>query len=428
MTKVKGLKAKKDVENHLLSCVLLDDDNLVFNACLSNGIEASMFTDDNERIWETMVQLWKEDEPIESFTVAMKGKFEAADISAIENLRGSYMSYKTFINELLKWHMREKVVRVAGYINDNIEEEPEEVVVEALKMLEERPQVSEDTFMSKSIAEGLVERVRAERVEGANVVTGIAEIDRDVRFRKNQLITIAARPSVGKSALGGQIAYNAACSQGKKVAFFTLEMTCDELMFRGLSMLSGVGTDRIEDNLMSDEQRGRVDSSLKRIQEADLFMFDEAGSTVEKIIARCKQIKAKHGLDLVIIDYLQLIKASDPKLPRHEQLGQMTTQLKRAAKTLCCPIIQLAQINRDAAKTNRRPVMSDLKGSGNIEEDSDIVLFIHPEDPNDENPQVPVDIIIEKQRNGIKGKAIKVEFVRPRSFFRIPKVTQRKLI
>lgn len=421
MTKAKALKAKKEVENHLLACVLLDDDNIVINSCLSNGIEGRMFSAENERIWETMLDLWKNDEMVESVTVAIKGNFELPEITAIESLRETYITYKTFINELLKWDMRDKLNRVAGYIKDNDEQEPEDTIVEALRMLEDRPEVGEDTFMSNSLAEGLVERMRAERLEGANIITGIDEIDKLVRFRKNQLITIAARPSVGKSALGGQIAYHAACTQGKKVAFFTLEMTSDELMFRGLSMLSGVGTDRIEDNLMTEEQRGKVDSALKRIQESSLFMFDEAGSTVDKILARCKQLKAKHGLDLVVIDYLQLIKTTDPKLPRHEQLGLMTTALKRAAKQLCCPIIQLAQINREAAKVNRRPVMSDLKGSGNIEEDSDIVLFIHPENPEDENPNVTVDIIIEKQRNGVKGKAIKVEFVRPRSFFRIPK-------
>jgi replicative DNA helicase len=377
-----------------------------------------MFTGVHRTIYDAILNLWKDDEEVGYVSVAIKAGLEVSDVYAIESIRDSCSLYDMLIAELIKWDMRKRLENVAAYIKEN-NEEPESTYCEALRMLEDRPEVGEQSFMSESIADGLVERMRAERMEGANIITGISDLDRLVRFRKNQLITIAARPSCGKSALGGQVAYNAACEQGKKVAFFTLEMTCDELMFRGLSMLSGVGTDRIEDNMMSDDQRIKVDKALERIKSASIFMFDEAGITVDRILARCKQIKATHGLDLVVIDYLQLIKPTDPKMARHEQLGEITTTLKRAAKKLSCPIIQLAQINRDAAKANRRPVMSDLKGSGNIEEDSDIVLFIHPEDASDDSPISPVDIIIEKQRNGVKGTALKVEFVKPRSYFRI---------
>jgi replicative DNA helicase len=405
-----------ETENHLLSCVLLDEDNIVFNTCLSHGIETKMFTGKNALIWDGMLALWTDDQPIEPIAVALKCNAIPQDLLLIQNLRDTASNYKFFLDEMLRWDMRDRLSRLSMFINDSEDDEPEEVYCKAIQMLEERPDVSEETYQASATTEGLLERVQAERKAGANIVTGIDSLDKYLIIRKTQLITIAARPSCGKSALGGQVAYNAAVQQKKKVAFFTLEMTKDELMLRGVAMLSGVGTERIECDKMTDADRDKVDTAVRRIGNSDLYMFESAGATVENIIGRCKQLKAKHGLDLIVIDYLQLIKPTDSKLPKHEQLGHMTSSLKRASMSLQCPIIQLAQINRDAAKANRRPVQSDLKGSGNIEEDSDVVLFIHPENVEDANEITPVDLIIEKL-------SVKVDFNKIRSFFKQKPIT-----
>jgi replicative DNA helicase len=413
------LKTQVEAERQLLACIFADEDLIVgvMAECLGMGIEEDMFTGVNKIIFNTSKQLFKEEEPIEAITVALKGKLDMAECTGIARLRDVPVSWKFFADELIRHDLMNRLNRTAMFIQDSSSADPEGVLSEAYKMLEDRPMPDDGKGDSKTITEGFIERVQAQEREGVNIVTGIDSLDRFLKIRKKQLITIAARPSVGKSALAGQIAFKNAVSYGKKVAFFSLEMSEDELMMRGLSLMSGVGATRIAENLMAEEQRGRVEAALGRIGEASLTIVDEPAQTADYIYSRCRLLQQKEGIDLVLIDYSQLCKPADGKAPRHEQIGQITRDFKNMAKKLDCPVIQLAQINREAAKSNRRPKMFDLRESGSLEQDSDTILFIHPKDPDDQGETVDVELIVEKQRNGGTG-IVDLKFIKTRSYFK----------
>ena len=230
-----------------------------------------------------------------------------------------------------------------------------------------------------------------------------------------QMLTLAARPGFGKTALACQMGFYAAVECSKSVAIFSMEMSKDELMLRGLSMMSGVSSNRIRDGF---GDKDKVAKSAQRIGNSSLHLFDDATLTTDKILARCKQLKQKHGLDFVIVDYLQLITPHNRKENREQQVGQIARDLKKMAMQLQVPVLTLSQLNRDVTKSDRKPRLCDLRESGSIEQDSDIVMFIHPKDPHVNNE---CEIIIEKHRNGELGN-IRVDFIKERSFFnQLPK-------
>jgi len=413
------LKTQVEVEKQLLACIFADDDSTlgVMAECLGMGITEEMFTGVNKSIYNACKDLFKEEELIDAITVALRCKLDFVECTDITKLRDIATSWKFFADELMRHDLLNRLNRTAMYITDSQGEDPEETLAKASRMLEERPLADEGKGSSKEIANGFLDRVREQEREGVSIITGITPVDRLLRIRNGQLITIAARPSVGKSALAGQIAFKNAVSYGKKVAFFSLEMSEDELMMRGLSLMSGVGAQRILDGMMTEEQKGRVDAALERIAEADLYIIDEPVQTADFIYSRARQIQQQHGLDLVVIDYAQLVKPSDPKASREQQVGQISRDNKAMARRLEIPVIQLAQVNRDVTKTSRRPRCHDLRESGSLEQDTDSAIFIHPKDAEDQSDVIDVEIIIDKQRNGPKG-IVDLQFIKPRSYFK----------
>lgn len=219
-------------------------------------------------------------------------------------------------------------------------------------------------------------------------------------LRANQLTILAARPSVGKSSLACQ--YATASSQKGPVLFVTLEMTWMELAERMLVQNADVDFGRVRDGSITEDERQRLVESSANIRDMPLHVMDAANVTVREIVAKARSIKRKAGgLKLVVIDYLQLLTPDNPRLPRQEQVATMSRDLKNGAKSLECPILCLAQLNRESEKNNRAPRLSDLRESGSIEQDADVVQFLWRPDDRERDK---VEIVIAKQRNGPVGK------------------------
>lgn len=220
-------------------------------------------------------------------------------------------------------------------------------------------------------------------------------------LRANQLTILAARPSVGKSSLACQYAVHTAKEIGP-VLFVTLEMTWAELTERIIVQGAEVDFGRVRDGTLTDREAETMVLSASRLSGIPLDVMDAPTITVRDIIAKARSVKRKHGaLSLVVIDYLQLLTPDNPRLPRQEQVSQMSRELKNGAKSLECPIICLAQLNRDSEKNSRAPKLSDLRESGAIEQDADNVMFLWR--PNDQEREA-VEIIVAKQRSGPIGK------------------------
>lgn len=242
--------------------------------------------------------------------------------------------------------------------------------------------------------------------------TGWADLDNDVNgLRAGQLVIVGARPSVGKSVVAGNIASHLA-QQGVGVHFASLEMTRREVMNRMLADFAGVPLDRIVGHRLREDDWHQVGRKASRIREWPLWVDDTAQQSLLQIRSRARTTKRRFGLGLIVVDYLQLMAPRDRRVPREQQVGELSEGLKNLAKELEVPVIALAQLNRGSAdRQDKRPVMSDLRESGRIEADADHVWLLHRQDLVDRNSTTgELEVLIAKNRNGPSGKVVKLAF------------------
>ena len=237
------------------------------------------------------------------------------------------------------------------------------------------------------------------------VPSGFVELDRKTRgFKPGQMIVIGARPGAGKTAIAGNIIAYTALEAGLPVGVFTLEMTKEEYHKRLLSSCSGVPSDVLEDGTMNQEQFKNVSLTLSRLSGSKIVIEDKSGLTINQLAARARRMVHRHKIKLLVVDYLQLLLPSKKAQNRTQELAEISTGVKTLAKDLGVPIIALAQLNRASEKDNREPLLSDLRDSGSIEQDADIVALLHAKPTKEESEDVPTDLLIRKHRNGPTGR------------------------
>lgn len=261
--------------------------------------------------------------------------------------------------------------------------------------------------VSESLQETLEKLNELTQNEGkiTGVTTGISSMDYSLSgLQKSQLIVLAARPAMGKTALGVTLAWNAA-KAGKKVAFFSLEMSSYQLSQRLLSMVSFVELENIIGGKIEDEQWQLILQAAREIAGCDLYIDETAAISLSELRSKAKRLKAENGLDLIVIDYLQLMTVNDRSENRQQEISKISRGLKALSKELDCPVLSLAQLSREADKrSDHKPILSDLRESGAIEQDADVVMLLYREDYYD--PEVKpniADLIIAKHRNGSPG-------------------------
>ncbi len=242
--------------------------------------------------------------------------------------------------------------------------------------------------------------------ESLGLTSGYTDLDKMLRFAPGDFIVLAARPSMGKTAFALNIVQHV--TRSEPVIFFSLEMDSMSLTDRLLSSTARVPLNRMRDGTMSPKEREQILRAASEMSERGRITIDDSSSrTVWDIASVCRRHKRKHGLGLVVIDYLQLLTAVDRKIPRQEQVANMTRALKNLARELEVPIICLAQLNRQSeVDGDRKPKLRHLRESGAIEQDADVVMFVHREgyyDPNAD--QNTAEILLSKQRNGMLGTA-----------------------
>lgn len=246
-----------------------------------------------------------------------------------------------------------------------------------------------------------------ERMENDEVISGIPTGFPDLDQRLNglqpsELVVLAARPSMGKTALVCNLAEGVAMETGQGVLLFSLEQSNLELAERLLCIRSQVNSHRLRSGTLDDDERKLLVHASAELSEAPLFLDDQPGRTIAQITAVARRLQRRNGVRVVIIDYLQLIEPEDKSSPREQQIALITRRLKALAKELSVPVIALAQLNRGVEhREDKRPRLSDLRESGAIEQDADVVMFLHrPEHYNPEDRPGEADVIIAKNRNG----------------------------
>ena len=237
------------------------------------------------------------------------------------------------------------------------------------------------------------------------VTTGISSVDDKLSGLQNsQLILLAARPAMGKTALGLTMAWNAA-NAGKSVAFFSLEMSTYQLNQRLISMVSMIDLEKIITGNLEADEWIEIINAITKIKEKEIYVDETAGITLSELRSKCKRLKAEEGLDLIVIDYLQLMTGEGRFDNRQQEIAQISRGLKSLSKEINCPVLSLAQLSREADKrSDHKPILSDLRESGAIEQDADVVMLLYREDyyDEDDNPNV-AKVILAKHRNGPTG-------------------------
>jgi replicative DNA helicase len=244
------------------------------------------------------------------------------------------------------------------------------------------------------------------RGEVVGIPSGYSDLDKLTGgLQRSDLIILAARPSMGKSALALGMAYGAAVQHGKKVGFFALEMSAEQLVQRLLSTETGVDSHRLRLGQIDDNEWDRISRAFGRLAEAQIFIDDSANASVMDVRSKARRLQAEQGIDLLIVDYLQLMSGRRTE-NRVAEISEISRGLKGLARELNVPVVALSQLSRAVeTRADHRPMLSDLRESGSIEQDADIVMFIYRDDKYDENSEKKgiAELIVAKHRNGPVG-------------------------
>lgn len=262
----------------------------------------------------------------------------------------------------------------------------------------------------KDLLAGAVDRID-ELYKSDNAITGVSTGFSDFDnmtsgLQRSDLVIVAGRPSMGKTAFAVNIAENAAIRDRLPVAIFSMEMPGEQLAMRMMSSLGRIDQHRVRTGRLQDDDWPRLTSAVGMLSEVKLFIDDAPGLSPSDLRARCRRIKREHGLGLVVVDYLQLMRLPGNSENRATEISEISRSLKILAKELNVPVLALSQLNRSLEqRPNKRPVMSDLRESGAIEQDADVIVFIYRDEVyNEDSPDKGVaEIIIGKQRNGPIG-------------------------
>ena len=396
----------------------------------------SFYVDKHRIIFDAMLDLHTRHEPIDLLSVSARLK----EIVKFENIGGgSYLAElvdgvpsssnaKYYAEMIQRKYVLRTLIEAAEHISElgyNEAEEIENVLDEAEKKIYSvtNASVTKKFVNIKDTLEEAWERLDTMHKGGAElrgIPSGFAALDTLLSgFQKSDLIILAARPSMGKTTLALDFARQAAIQHNVPVGIFSLEMNTQQLVDRMLSAESRVNAWKLRTGKLSlDEDFDKIRGSLEKLSKAPIFIDDQSGNTVMKMRSAARKLKSEHGLGLIIVDYLQLMNTSKHFDSMVNQVTEISHSLKAMAKDLDVPVIALSQLSRAVESRGGKPRLSDLRDSGSIEQDADVVMFIHREDKQDKNSDRPniAEILVEKHRNGPVG-SIELYFDEEKSTF-----------
>ncbi len=422
-----------EAEKCVLGAILID--NQAFNQAAEVIDSQDFFRDAHRRVFDKMVRLSERSEPIDLVTL----KDELARAGELDEVGGpAYISaltdgvprsanvehYARIVKEkstLRRLIQSANEVLVRAY---DAEEDADDLLDEAERSIF---QIAEGRMRSGFVRVGdlvdggyqLIERLQAQRGLVTGVPSGFADLDEMTSgFQKSDLVIVAARPSMGKTSFVLNMAVNSAVDAGKSVGIFSLEMSKEQLFMRMLTSESRVDAHRFRGGFLGEQDYARLVGAFARLHDAKVFIDDTPGIGILEMRAKCRRLALEHGLDMVIIDYLQLMQGRGRFESRQQELSSISRSIKILAKELEVPILALSQLSRaPETRSDHRPQLSDLRESGALEQDADVVLFIYREDmyavEGERNPETEgtAEIIIGKQRNGPTG-AIRLAFLK----------------
>jgi len=374
-------------------------------------------------VFEAMTELHEEGKPVDVVTLQdrLKEKDVPGEVSSLEFIRDIITAVPTSAN--IKYYAgivaEKSILRRMIRINEEIanlcytgKENMELILEEAEKRIFEliqRRNTGEFVPIRQIVWNALEKIEAASRNTGrvTGVATGFLDLDyKTSGMQPADLVLIAARPSMGKTAFVLNIAQHVAFRLKEPVAIFSLEMSKEQLVNRLFSLESNVDAQNLRNGSLSDQEWEKLIESAGVIGKSNLFIDDTAGISISEMRSKCRKFKLEHNIKMVIIDYLQLMSGSGRSESRQQEVSEISRALKKLARELNVPVLALSQLSRAVEqRPDKRPMMSDLRDSGAIEQDADVVMFIYRDDyyRQDSEKKGIAEIIIGKQRNGPTG-------------------------
>ena len=406
-------------------------------------LDSDMFiSDPNRRIFDAIKSLHQSKIPLDSATVKneIEKKGSINLIGGIEYLSEVIDSVITaanvdyYIDIVREKALRRKLIDVTNTITSSAYDEEEntnDLIDDAERKIFSVTKARKAGEF-KTIGEVMrstqqeLERLAKNQNEITGIPSGFYDLDKLTSgFHPNELIILAARPAMGKTAFGLNLAVNAAQKTDKAVAIFNMEMSAEQLALRMIAAAGGIEQNKLKTGRLEHNDWKKVNEAMSELGDTNLYIEDSSGMTISEIRAKCRRLATQEkGLGLVVIDYLQLITGSAKyEGNRQQEVSEISRSLKTMAMELKIPVIALAQLSRSVElRENKRPIMSDLRESGSIEQDADIVAFLYRDDyynkPAGDSSNVSItELIIGKHRNGGTG-TIELLFERDMSNFR----------
>lgn len=412
-----------EAEQSVLGAILID--NIALTTALELLSYEAFYKDSHRKIFIAMTELFEKNEPIDIITLidCLKRKNQYEAVGGTQYLVSLVTLVPTSAN--IRYHskiVREKalmrsllhsVTDIASNVYEG-ELDVEELIDYAEKTIfdisDKRINVSfvklkdliKDSFQ-------MIEQLYDRKETVTGIPSGFTKLDElTTGFQSGDLIIIGGRPSMGKTAFSLNIAQQVAINQKEPVAIFSLEMAKEQLMFRMLCSEAKVDSNKIRKGFIIKEDWHKLTSAAANLAEAPIFIDDSSGTNVLEMRAKARRLKVEHGLGLIIVDYLQLMRGRGNAERREQEISEISRSLKGLAKEIRVPVIALSQLNRsvETRAGNKRPTLADLRESGAIEQDADVIIFLYRDEvynkDSDKNKGL-AEIIVAKQRNGPTG-------------------------
>ncbi|WP_128895583.1 replicative DNA helicase [Longirhabdus pacifica] len=410
-----------EAEQAVLGAIFLESNALV-TAMEKLRVE-DFYQTSHQYIYEAMIELGEEQQPVDLVTITtrLQAKNLMEEIGGVTYLTQLASTVPTAANIehyaaiVEEKSLTRKLIRTAtqivseGYANA---EDVSQLLNEAEQRIMEisSRRTSSGFVQIKDVLMDVFERVEfLYQYKGTTtgIPSGFTDLDRMTSgFQPSDLIIVAARPSVGKTAFALNIAQNVGARAKKGVAIFSLEMSASQLVQRMLCAEANVDANRLRTGQLEAEDWEKMTMAIGTLAEAEIYIDDSPGITVAEIRSKCRRLKKEKGLDMIVIDYLQLIHGRGKSDNRQQEVSEISRTLKQIARELEVPVIALSQLSRSVEqRQDKRPMMSDLRESGSIEQDADIVSFLYRDDYYNQESEKKniIEIILAKQRNGPVG-------------------------
>lgn len=410
-----------EAEQSVLGAMIID--KTAINTAIEILKPEDFYREANKEIFEAINELFNKNEPVDLITLSeeLKNRGTLENVGGLTYLANLSSGVSTTANtkyycEIVeeKSILRRLIKTCDDIIGKSYEssEEVSSIIEQAEKGIFDITQ-GRDRDGFAPIKDALLEsfsKMEEMAAKGGGITgltTGFIDLDNKLSgLQKSDLVLLAARPSMGKTALGLNIALNSALKEDASVAIFSLEMSKEQLVQRMLSSFAHVELQNIINGNLTEEEWMKVIQAMGPLSQIDIFIDDTAGISLTEMKAKSRRLKIEKGIDLIVIDYLQLMESSSRQENRQQEISAISRGLKALAKEMDCPVIALSQLSRaPELRSDHRPILSDLRESGAIEQDADVVLFLYRDeyyDVDSEKKNIG-EVIIAKHRNGPTG-------------------------